>query len=463
MAMIDVPYLQKRGKSYRYRRTVPPDLRSDYGKGEILIPAPKGATLGEVEKHCRYWARVHDALFDQMRKGVKFDSQVVAEIERRARELLEEGDEAMRLALEQARDDAVADFHNRNPRKAKATGAKVAQVPAAVIGAALDGGKFTPTATDLRTVSKNYLASPNAPSATKQVTYAVDQWIEANGDTDFAKVRRAQVVRFVEFLRNDRGQADATIQRRINALRGVDTWLRIGLEMEPNPLPWAKLGLESGEVKSKRLPFHKSHLKLIDAYVATDKAGLATRRMLRVMKCTGLGPAEVVGIRAADVDLEASPPAVLIQPTEVRRLKGKGKKGQDTRARRLPLVGDALEAIKEAVGDPAGVTLFSKEAPRGDSVSAKLNKAIRAAGVPKSERLTSYSFRHSFSSALEATGLRQLLCDYVMGHSQNEVRDNYRPPVAKLDEIHAAMLKALDRLGDESELNYEPEELPSKR
>jgi integrase len=114
-----------------------------------------------------------------------------------------------------------------------------------------------------------------------------------------------------------------------------------------------------------------------------------------------------------------------------------------------------------AVADPAGRTLFSKGPINAASMSASINKLIRAAGVPVSPRLTCYSFRHAHMVALERTGkLKKHQVEYAMGHSQNTIQAGYRMPLEELEILRDAFVKANQIKGDVSPLNYTDDELP---
>lgn len=165
-------------------------------------------------------------------------------------------------------------------------------------------------------------------------------------------------------------------------------------------------------------------LDKIGTYLATKRLGPDTANILKMMKATGAGPAEIGGLSLADVSLDSEIPHVWIRQNEIRGLK------TVVRDRRIPLIADALDATKDTVKrakvkskrkKPEHVPLFASFGINGrgaDSISAKLNKAIRTAGVPKSTRLVAYSFRHTMKEALRCAGVSDRALNFRMPKQQ---------------------------------------------
>ncbi len=129
----------------------------------------------------------------------------------------------------------------------------------------------------------------------------------------------------------------------------------------------------------------------------------------------------------------------------------------------MPMVGQALEAITDAVeraGDRKELFTGYGASGRGaDFLSATLNAAIRRAGVPRSPRLTSYSFRHGMVAALSAAGVQDDLRRRLMGHAAPDVHGKYGAPNPQLVKLQDAMLAALPHLGAVDDSNYSEDEL----
>lgn len=149
------------------------------------------------------------------------------------------------------------------------------------------------------------------------------------------------------------------------------------------------------------MPLNAAHLEALDKYLA--KAKPRTRHALTLMGYTGIGPKELIGLRVRDFVLDHATPHVIVRPHDARRLK------TATRSRSVPLIGDALKGARAAVKDAPGEFVFVKAVKpnSAQTLSAHENEALRAAGIPKSPRLTSYSLRHGLAEAMKQANVRE--------------------------------------------------------
>jgi integrase len=136
----------------------------------------------------------------------------------------------------------------------------------------------------------------------------------------------------------------------------------------------------------------------------------------------------------------------------------------ESRKRSIPLIGRALEAARDQVEHSKGRgdgKLFKgySEKHGANALSAQLSKALRAAGVPKSKRLTVYSFRHTLIEAMRQAGVSSDLRRMIVGHSAKDSHDRYGAPAALLSDMRDALLRAVPKLGDVDESIYTVEEL----
>jgi integrase len=120
---------------------------------------------------------------------------------------------------------------------------------------------------------------------------------------------------------------------------------------------------------------------------------------------TGARLSEIVGLRVADLMVEAEVPCVHFRPSEElgRTLK------TDASERRVPLVGVALWAAQEALRATRGPWLFMRHVNdgeiKGTHASNTINKWLRKTlGMHK----TSHCFRHSLRDRFRAVGCPDL-------------------------------------------------------
>lgn len=441
-----IPYLMKRGDSLRYRRIVPEDVRDALG-GKVVWSKTYKPSVGRqaVVADADRLARHHDDLVARARSGEVLDAKVIAESEKAARAMTE---------TERLDFLAFVATAFEQPGDAK---------QAAFVNAVRNGGRYVPGTLTIKTAHENDLKSHGDGRDERPFDYAVHSFVKIAGSKDVREITRADAIAWRDAQREE-GLAESTIARRANSLAALLTRTYLDLDIA-KPNPFSKLGVSGKGDASDKLPFTKAHLKLIDTHIRESRAEADTKNLLRLLKFTGTGPAEMGGVVLEDFVLDHDIPHVRIRANELRGLKAKKGK-QHIRARNLPLIGEALEAARDAVqrakGNPRGQVFMAFNQKRGaDIISATLNKAIRAAGVPLSKRLTAYSFRHGLIEAMKQVGIGPDLRRLIAGHSAKDHHDRYGSPSAPLSDMRDALLKAVPLLGNVDESVYTADELKS--
>lgn len=432
-----VPREGARGTAYRYRRVVPVDCRATIltDKGEPrknwIETWRTGTALELVRREAAILSARHDIAIAKARGQ---------EIETIARNILAETPEDRHWLL---------GFMHQGEMSAK---------DQAVIATVEHGGKLpqgSPVLSDaLKADAKKYSDGRDE----RPFDYAVKSFIEIVSDKPITEISRADVSDWITALRG-KGQAVATVKRRLAAIRAMINRAYLDLDHSGrNPFEKQKVnGNGNGNSAAHdRLPFNREMLAKIDGYLSGDnRLGHETRNIIRLMRNTAAGPAELGGLAMADVILDGKVPYIWIRANAIRGLK------TAMRDRQVPLIGVALDAAQDAVrrataradGKSADhVALFAsfKAGTRGaDVISTKLNSAIRAAGVPRSPRLVAYSFRHGIKESLRSAGILNHIQDRIMGYAgEGAISDRYGSPRARLTETRDALKKALEFLGD---------------
>jgi integrase len=160
----------------------------------------------------------------------------------------------------------------------------------------------------------------------------------------------------------------------------------------------------------------------------------------RILEGTGCRGAEVVGLRVEDVFIDHPYPHIWVRWHEDRSVKTK------TSIRSVPLVGDALEAMREALKLPreGSHMLFARYAREAgpDAVSQALMKHLRS--VTPNSRHVVYSLRHNMKDRLVTAGVDYRDENRILGHSLGGVGDRvYGGEEARLKAAYVAMQKAL--------------------
>lgn len=122
------------------------------------------------------------------------------------------------------------------------------------------------------------------------------------------------------------------------------------------------------------------------------------------MADTGAGPAELLGLDAADIKLDDAIPHIHIRTNAHRTLK------TAYRVRRIPLVGAALAALKD---QPEG---WREMRGRAASISTAINKYLRENDLVEEPGQSLYSLRHSFQDRLNAVEVPERIQAEMMGH-----------------------------------------------
>jgi len=189
-----------------------------------------------------------------------------------------------------------------------------------------------------------------------------------------------------------------------DVLKTVNKMKRLGLV-----LPLSDLSFKEGEA-GKRPPFSVKFIteKLL-APGALDGLNPEARGILLTMINTGARPSELAGLTSKCIRLDHDVPHISIEPVE-RQLKS-------ANARRvIALAGVSLDALS---GFPDGFPRYRKSSA---SLSAAVNKFLRANGLVESPDHTLYSLRHSFEDRLLAAGVDERIRRDLLGHALNRER-----------------------------------------
>lgn len=282
------------------------------------------------------------------------------------------------------------------------------------------------------------------------------QALDHFGDIPLDRITRALASDWTHFLAKSRNQGAATIKKRIGSIKAVINFAKDqGRYTGDNP--FARLAPPRHAAGAqKRLPFHKTHLEAINAHLERPRIKAETSDIVWLLQLTGCRPSEVGGLQAEDLNLTANIPYAYVRWTPDKRTKTVQSK------RRVPLLGPALEAARTAKKRRPTGWLFPTLAPKsGDAndnprMSARINKTIRSAGVHKTKRLVTYSFRHTMAEALDRAGVGQVVRDRVLGKQK---ADQYGANELPMEDALTALETAIPLLGDVDSIEYTADEL----
>ncbi len=455
---IAVEYLQQRSKTaWRYRRRVPTNLRDIIGKTELVIPLGNDKRTAiarypkihnEVEKTLRAALGQLNGQPDQHRPVTPL------ELQRKAQAIVtgwgfdpdwcgadsEEDPEAIGrdLMAEQVVKDYPVDDHG-NPVGVRPEHTQIVRVLRH--GARLDSPP--PTLAD---VKKLYLKERVQEDTKKQnETHRVFKLVfEVLSPTRRLDGIRRQDAKDVRDHMMD-GRAASSVDRYLNIVRAAFNYAITELDLDGTRNPF--VGLRAikdegdGPDRRNRNPFNGDQLKAARTQVLRV-CNKDAQRVWRILEKTGCRIAEVTGLRRSDVHLDHRIPYIDVEWHEDRRLKTKASR------RWVPLVGDALSAVKEALdASEGGQYLFPTFCKHNgaSSASSMMSRAVRAA--VEDRKVVTHSLRHRIKDLLWLAGYAETEHGLLMGQSTGNVSHDYGGDEARLEVAHR-MLKAALELAD---------------
>jgi integrase len=325
----------------------------------------------------------------------------------------------------------------------------------AVKVSALYSGKLPEPRLTVRDAYELYIEKHFGGRSNKATDAAFEQFHEFAGNVPLTSVSRRTVHDWMDWLMTTRSQAAATIKRRIGTMKAIFNFVA-DRELYVGKNPFERMKAPSvAKAPEERLPFHRSHLEAIDAYLkASNRVRPKTRHLVALLKFTGCRPSEIGGLKVEDLSLGGPIPYALVRWTAERRLKTFQSQ------RRVPLIGEAMQAAEALADARKSGWLFPSLAPKDGSgnenpaLSTRVNKVIRAAGVPKSRALVAYSFRHTMIEALDQVpSISFKVRERTVGRGNT---DQYGAKEQPLEVTLEAMSAAIPLLGRVDDVMYEP-------
>ena len=411
---------------YRYRRVVPADCRHEVGRREWLksfgdlpedVAAAKASALNAE----------YDALVRSLRAGRAASERMAEPCEQAAMDALD--------LSSPAEFDALMTVSSLLKELTRGDGGGGARGQIAALKRDNAGKRVAAHTVAEPSVSAVYAEDKRLYGTERRdekvVGIAVAALVAAVGDMPFRDLTHEHVLKLRAFLM-EKGNQPATINRRMGPLKAMwNRWARRAGDVN-RANPFVGSSVKVSKARDAKLPFHRSHLEII----ANASFPLATEAQLAVMWTTGVGPAELAGLEPEDVILDHEIPHIWVRSNERRALKT-----GETRERRIPLLGAAQSLVERAL-----IKSYSTHTPL--ALSAKLNKALRAAGLPHSPRLTCYSFRHTLKAALRESNAPSFITDRIMGHAgERGAGALYGASKARLEAKRAALGAAHAVLG----------------
>lgn len=237
---------------------------------------------------------------------------------------------------------------------------------------------------------------------------ALENFIEAVGDKNIAEVTRKDVLRFQEWwlhrITNEGLKpvgANKNFRHVKDILDRVNTALDIQQSIDIDTL-FAKIKFKNTEESRKSYDAAYVQRVFLNSN-ALDDLNEEARALIYIMADTGARVAEVTGLMAEDICLNAPIPYI-----HIRNNRRGGLKTPQSE-RQIPLVGAALYGAKMF---PEGLLRYTN----ADSVSTLINKYFRHHDLNQREGQSLYSLRHTFKDRLRDVQAPEEVIDNLMGH-----------------------------------------------
>jgi integrase len=438
---------------YRYQRRIPKDLKAHYPNAGAFIRKNIGKDPVKAAREGARLTAEHDALWKQLRspQGDAHDV-TTSEVRAGAKALLGMLDFAPGDGLQEWTDDPpIQDYLHRKYGEEYARARHESQDPTADVAELVspvereairllyeDPAKPRKL---LSEITEEYLRSHRSGEKRrfiKLVNLAIGVVFEAAGDVPLQMYTRQHAIAVRDRLLSRRNKT-TTVRRRLQTIDAiVNHGIReYGLGIRS---PFAQLSIpKEGADPVDREPFTHSELQAIARAARAKDDDL--RHLVAMLLDTGARLAEIVGLQAADLRLDAQVPHILIREDLA---KGRTLKNAYS-ARRVPLVGEALWAagrLREGMNATQG-WVFPRYAAenniRADSASGTLAKWLR--GVTGMQK-TAHSFRHSMRDRLREARVPKEFQDLLGGWEAPTVGQSYGEGYS-LDILREHMVKVL--------------------
>lgn len=242
------------------------------------------------------------------------------------------------------------------------------------------------------------------------------------------------------------GMKPATVRRYLNDIRAIVAHAILEYELKGLDNPFFRMNpkADGTPARQQRTSFTEGQLAEVQLRLA-QHASTDLQHIFRILAGTGCRLSEVTGLLVSDVFTDHDLPYINLDFRPHRRLKNAAS------VRRVPLLGDALRAAKDALR-AAGSSdkLFPLYGvPRGgDNASAALMKHVRE--VVADPKVTNHSARHLMEDRMIVAGVDEYDRNLVLGHSRAGMGDRYGTDDARLVAATRALKLTFDRLSGTS-------------
>lgn len=238
------------------------------------------------------------------------------------------------------------------------------------------------------------------------------------GDRQIVKYKRVDVSKVVE-AGLEKGLKTATLKRQLGIVRAAINDLIREFELHGTHNPFKEFDIPNLlEDANERASLSTEQTTKLRQYIVSTEG--STADIIGMLLDTGARLSDIIGLKVADVQLDAEIPHIIIHKNLFRRLKTKAS------MRKVPLVGSALLCAKRAVASASTLYLFDRyiveaeESIRNDGASATVNKTLKRLNC-----LTCHCMRHTMRTRLRNADVPAIRAEEIQGWSRVSIADQY--------------------------------------
>jgi integrase/recombinase XerD len=243
-------------------------------------------------------------------------------------------------------------------------------------------------------------------------------WAQMGGLADYLAPNLRELANYIGFLRDEEHLAPPSVARHLVALKVFYRFLRLEerttettVELLSSPTLWSRIP----QVLSP-----ENVNKLLDAPQPADRYYLRDRALLETLYATGSRASEVVGLKRADLHLDAG----------FCKCFGKGSKQRIVPLGRIAVnaLNDYLDKLRPRLvqSSPDAPWVFisrgGKQLTR-EMLWVLVKKYVRRAGLHS--KVSPHTLRHSFATHLLAGGADLRTVQELLGHSNIRTTQQY--------------------------------------
>jgi integrase/recombinase XerD len=275
---------------------------------------------------------------------------------------------------------------------------------------------------DVRAFS-HYIRSERGLADNTLLAYGRDlerfaSWAQMGGLADYLSPSLRELSNYIGFLRDEEHLAPSSAARHLVALKVFYRFLRLeerttetAVELLSSPALWARIP----QVLSP-----ENVNKLLDAPQPSDRYYLRDRALLETLYATGSRASEVVGLKRADMHLEAG----------FCKCFGKGSKQRIVPLGRIAVnaLNDYLDQLRPRLvqSSPEAPWVFVSRGGRQltrEMLWVLVKKYVRRAALHS--KVSPHTLRHSFATHLLAGGADLRTVQELLGHSNIRTTQQY--------------------------------------